>query len=219
MQNSFLYCREIIPDSAVVSTETLPRQQDWAMEGKRHMRWTTESLSLFLCFTSVEAEIAGSADAPRRRRWQHHASVFSPSIHLSMSSDITPSPYSGIHPSSAQTHTPAWRTSTMRRWSGERCSERGRAGSRKETEVENESVGLSSSVQQRRSQTLKTPFRQRQSQGGRGRQQEQLLLPAANHSPRFQGWCHRLVSIRGGAGRRARERAQQRERVSVRTED
>lgn len=55
-------------------------------------------------------------------------------------------------------------------------------------EVENESVGLSSSGSSGSggsSQTLKTPFRQRESHGGRGRQREQLLLPAANHSPRF----------------------------------
>lgn len=147
----------------------------------------TVPLSLSQCFTSVESEIAGSADAPRwRRRWQHHASVFSPSIHLSVPSDITPSLHSGIHPSSARG------TSTMkrrrRRRNRERCSERKRSEKRWR-EVENESVGLSSCVQQqqqrrqRRLSDTENTFRQRESRGGRGRQQGQLLLPVTNHSP------------------------------------
>lgn len=156
------------------NTSSLPVHfQDSRIEQWRD--WAAESLSL--CFTSVEAEIAGSADAPWRRWWQHHASVFPPSMCLSVSSDIT----ARIHPSSVRTqthtHTHPPPPEEPAQWS------KGGAESRKgegemEGEVENESVGLSSCVQQQpRLQALKTPSDSGESRG------EGRLLPAANHSP------------------------------------
>ncbi len=118
------------------------------MEVKWHMRWTAESLSLFLCFTSVEAEVAGSADAPRRRWWQHHASVFSPSIcqclqksHLPLSEESTHPPFKLRLCLKSEHNENVGQSALQSERECRKQRERWR-------EVENESVGLSSSVQQ-----------------------------------------------------------------------
>lgn len=92
-----------------------------------------QSPSLPFCFTSVEAGIAGSADPPRRRRWQHHAcfSLHPPIYqrlqisHLPLSRESTHPPFKLTHPPHASTR----RTSTTRRRCRERRRERQSAGS------------------------------------------------------------------------------------------